>query len=109
MKQYPHLLFSDTAPSESTQDGDGNYSAQTLVSSLISVCREETDGRGRQVLGSDGKQHVFTSVIYLPKGAPVISEGTVIYVKNSSTDTTNRIKGPVLKFDPGQLHSRIWV
>lgn len=109
MKQYPHLLYTKAVATDSTQDGDGNYNEQTPADTLISECREETDGRGREIQGPDGEHHVYSSIIYLPKGAPVVSEGTTVFVKNSATDTTYRIQGPVLKFDTGQLHSRIWV
>lgn len=108
MKQYPHALYSDVL-SESTQDGDGNWSEQTLVPTLLSVCREETDGRGSEVQSADGNYHQYASIIYLPLSAPDIAEGTVIYVRNSSTATADRIKGPAVKFDRGQLHCRLWV
>lgn len=108
MKQYPHFLYSDVL-SESTRDDDGNWSIQTPVPTILSACREETDGRGSEVQSADGNFRKYTSIIYLPKSAADVLEGTVVYVRNSESDTANRIKGPVIKFDRGQLNCRIWV
>src|ERR1035437_9802323 len=99
MKQYPHLLYGSTLSADSTRDGDGNYTAQTATSPLISVCREETDGRGQEIQGADGDFHKFSSVVYLPLSCPDVEFGRPVYVRDSSTATTDRAKGTVLKFD----------
>jgi hypothetical protein len=109
VKQYPHVLYTSEVPAESSQDAGGNYSSQVIALEKISECREETDGRGREVMGADQKLHVYTSVIFLPASCPDVSYGTVVEVRNRETDTAYRIKGGVIKFDRGQLHSRIWL
>lgn len=109
MKQYPHLLYGASATGDSTRDNDGNWNTLTTTYPLISVCREETDGRGQEIQGADGKFHKYSSVIYLPLSSPDVEFGRIIYVRDSSTVTTDRIKGSVLKFDRSQMHCRLWV
>lgn len=110
IKQYPHKLYLEALPAtNSTQDGDGNYDAQSSTPTLLGDCREETDGRGREIQGIDGKSYRYSSVIYLPKSAQDLRFGDVVFVRDAVTSTTNRIKGNVLKFDRGQLHCRIWL
>lgn len=107
--QYPHYLYTDTLPTTSTQDANGNWIPGTVVATLLSRCREETDPSAREIQAADGKFYAYSSVIHLPKGTAVITEGTEIYVKDSAAATRERIRGQVLKFDSGQLHCRIWV
>ena len=107
--QYPHYLYTDTLSTTSTQDANGNWIPGTPVVTLLSRCREEAEPRAREIQAADGKFYAYSSIIQLPKGTPVIAEGIEVYVKTLSTDTRVRIRGQVLKFDIGQLHSRIWV
>lgn len=108
IEQYPHYLFVLSSP-ESTQDGDGNWVEESGEWVLHSICREQTNGRGTVVNVADGKAVVFASVIHLPDEAEMIKEGTEIMVSTTATGNGERIKGRVLKFDKGQLHSRLWV
>ena len=109
LKQYPHYLFVHVV-GDSVQDGDGNWTTPSDTWSLHSVCREETNGKGSQINGADGKAIVFSSTIYLPKIAQKIAEGAEILVSESnSAQGTCRIKKQVLKFDVGQLSCRLWV
>ena len=107
--QYPHILYKLDASGDSTQDADGNFTAQTMTPSMVSLCREKTDGHGKELMGTDVKLHVYTSVIFLPVSCPDLLYGTIVYVRDSETATADRIRGPVLKFDRGQMHCRLWL
>jgi len=110
VKQYPHLLYGiPAAAADSSQDNSGNWTADTSASNKLSVCREVTDGKGRELQGADGKMHKYTSIIFTPRTCPDVPFGMVIYVRDTENSTADRIRGSVLKFDRGQLHCRIWV
>lgn len=108
IKQYPHYLFALTT-GESTQDEDGYWSDEEQQAVFLSMCREETDGRGSEVLIADGTYRKFSSLIQIPKGALIIKEGTSVFVAENEDGSGVRIKGTALKFDKGQLHSRLWL
>lgn len=109
IKQYPHYLFKHVV-TESTQNADGSWSQSTDSWVLHSECREETNGKGQQINGNDGRAVVYSSTVYMPKSSSRIAEGTEILV--SETNSSNgicRIKGRVLKYSEGQLSCRLWV
>lgn len=108
VNQYPHYLFA-LIGGESIQDENGNWTESESTSIFISTCREETDGRGTQIQVAGGTFHVFSSLIQLPKDAQRVEVGTTVFVSDESDGSTQRIKGTVLKYDNGQLHSRLWV
>lgn len=108
VKQYPHYLFS-VKTSESKQGEDGYWSDGESSIELLSMCREETDGRGSEVQTADGTYRRFSSLIQIPKGSLVVEVGTIVIVSDNQDGTSIRIKGVALKFDKGQLHSRLWV
>jgi hypothetical protein len=109
IKQYPHFLFIVVNP-ESVQDAEGNFIKGSSSVLLHSVCREETNGKGSTINGTDGRSILYSSTVFLPITAVKIAEGTQILV--GATEDPNsavRIKGQVLKYDEGQLHSRLWL
>ncbi len=106
--QYPHYLFALTT-GESIQDENGYWTEENKTIVFLSKCREETDGRGQEIQSADGTYHKFSSIIQIPKGDLMIKEGTEVYVANKEDGTDIRIKGIALKFDKGQLHSRLWL
>ena len=109
VKQYPHFLFVHVVE-ESIQDGDGNWTEAVDQWNFHSVCREETNGRGTKINGTDGNAIVFSSTVFMPRTAARIAELTEVLV--SETNDENgicRVKGQVLKFDAAQLHARLWV
>lgn len=108
VRQYPHYLFALTT-GESTQEEDGYWSDEDQQAIFLSMCREETDGRGSEVQTADGTYRKFSSLIQIPKGALIIEEGTSVFVAENEDGSGVRIKGTALKFDKGQLHSRLWV
>lgn len=108
VKQYPHYLFAILG-GESVQDKDGNWIEPETNIQFLSMCREETDGRGNEIQVAGGTFRKFTSLIQLPKGTQAIEDGTDVFVANDADGASVRVKGVSLKFDCGQLHSRLWV
>lgn len=108
VRQYPYYLFA-LITAESMQDADGYWTSEVQESVFLSVCREETEGRGAEVQTADGTYRKFSSLIQIPKGALTIEEGTSIFVAENKDGSGVRIKGVALKFDKGQMHSRLWV
>jgi len=109
VSQYPHFLFVKVATS-STQDGEGNWTNPSVGWLFHSVCREQPNGKGFTVNGTDGKAFIFASTIHLPLTALRIKEGVEVLISESNDATGYcRIKGQVLKFEVGQLHNRLWV
>ena len=45
VKQYPHYLFIEVAD-PSIQDEQGNMTVSKVSRKFLSMCREESDGRG---------------------------------------------------------------
>lgn len=107
-KQYPHFLFLEEA-TESVQDSQGNWTECEVSRKFISMCREESDGKGTEYQVAGGEYQKATSVIQCPKTCPVVSKGAKVIVANDKECTDVRIAGICLNFDRGQLHSRIWV
>lgn len=107
MKQYPHFLFMVSA-TETGRDSKGNYIEPTKSTIFLSECREETNGKGRQITRG-GEFIIFSSLIQLPLNSETIKEGIKVFVSNDSTGIDKRIEGIVLQFDKGQLHNRLWI
>lgn len=108
MKQYPHYLFAKET-SESVKDDNGFWTSGEQKTVFLSMCREETDGRGSEIQTADGTYRKYSAIIQIPKGALIIEEGTSVFVSDNKDGSSVRINGVVLKFDKGQLHSRLWV
>lgn len=108
VKQYPHFLFIEEA-TESIQDADGNWTESTVSRKFISMCREESDGRGTEFQVAGGEYHKATSVIQCPKNCPKVGKGVKVLIANDPECADVRIEGICLNFDPAQLHSRLWV
>lgn len=108
VKQYPHYLFIEVAD-QSVQDEQGNWTTSKVSREFISMCREESDGRGAEYQVAGGEYHKATSLIQCPKTCPFVSKGAKIYVANDRNCESVRIEGVCLNFDPAQLHCRLWV
>lgn len=108
VKQYPHFLFIEETP-ESVQDAAGNWIECESSRKFISMCREESDGKGTEYQVAGGKIQKATSVIQCPKSCPKVSKGAKILVANDPGCADVRIEGICLNFDPAQLHSRLWL
>lgn len=109
VNQYPHFLFAVVPGGESTQDKNGNWSDSDTTNVFISMCREETDGRGSEIQVAGGTFRRFTSLVQLPKGTQKVEDGTSVFVADNADGSGIRVTGTALKFDAGQLHSRLWV
>lgn len=116
VEQYPQYLYYKQLSGDSYQDADNNWVTPVPTWALHSMCREETNGAGRQINGVDGKATVFSSTVYMPKDTVKIPEGTEILVSESELEYEVgneqgpiRVKGVNLKFAPGQLNCRLWV
>ena len=108
VKQYPHYLFIEVAP-ESVQDAKGAWVETEPSRKFISMCREESDGRGAEYQVAGGEYHKETSLIQCPKSCPFVTKGAKVYVANDRDCTDIRISGECLNFDPDQLHCRLWL
>lgn len=106
--QYPHYMYV-VETTETQRNAKGNYIPTTETERFVSKCREETNGKGRQITRG-GEYIVFSSLIQLPATCEVIKEGSVVQIYGMNDDIPIlRIKGKVLKFDKGQLHNRLWI
>lgn len=108
VEQYPHYLFA-VEGGEAVKDETGSWSEAAQELKFLSRCREEADGRGTEINVGGGKFHKVTSLVQLPKGAPSVELGASVLVANDPEGDSIRIQGVCLKFDPAQLHSRLWV
>lgn len=109
VKQYPHYLFALSSEA-ATQNADGDFvDSGEKQYIFISMCREETNGRGSKLEVGDGTFIVYTSLIQLPKGSASVVEGQTVAVFDDEARTSLRVSGECLKFDNGQLHNRLWL
>ncbi|WP_314056959.1 hypothetical protein, partial [Capnocytophaga gingivalis] len=115
---YPHYLFLLT-PSRSQQRDDGTWTASTLSRSFACLCLQEANSKGQEVpLANSLYHHVqtanasfrrFAYVVYLPRDAPHIPEGSLILIANDPEGNDPRSCSIVQKYDQGQLHNRIFL
>ena len=87
---------------------DGDFVAGTPTNTLLSKCREETDGRGTEIQVG-GIAHKVTSLIQLPKSCPDVALGANVVVANDAECSDVRITGCCLNFKRDQLHARLWL
>lgn len=122
--KYPHFIYFCATP-ESGQDQHGGWRESEERWQLAGKGREETDGKGNNTPAAGGTITTFAATIYLPQGFPRIPEGAQVVVANEAVDTAGiataearqaltrsgviRISGICQKFDPGRLHSRLWL
>jgi hypothetical protein len=107
--QYPHYLFVHVVGA-SVQDADGNWTTTNDSYQFLSMCREETNGKGSVINGSDGRSVVYSSVIYIPRSGSSVAEGAeVVVTQFNDPEDGVRLRGRVLKFDVGQMNKRLWV
>lgn len=108
VKQYPHFLFIEVAEA-SVQDEQGNWTASNVSRKFLSMCREESDGRGAEYQVAGGEYRKATSLIQCPKSCPKVSIGAKVVIANDRDCESVRIEGVCLNFDPAQLHCRLWL
>lgn len=106
--QYPHYLLKKEV-GKSTQDENGAWVAGAEYLVPLSVCREETNGKGLEVTTAGGEFRKYSSLVLLPKFCPPLLEGAEVIISYDAKGSEVRAKGTVLKFDKGQLHCRLWL
>lgn len=122
-RYYQYLYTLDTG--ESVQQPNGSWKEAESAWKLTAVCREETNGKGTTIQTADREDYLFSSLIQMPKGTPVISEGTEIVVTREEVEPSQLLKpgfietakqtglvvvfGTCQKFDYGRLHCRMWI
>jgi len=106
-RQYPYELFHFTAASGGGQDANGSWLPQTGGGWVkLGMCRDEVNSKGSEIITADGKSYVFEFLIQCPKSIRVVHIGSKIEVRQGEIV---RAYGEVKRFDPSQMHSRIWV
>lgn len=90
---------------ESTQDGEGNFVPGT-PSTFEFKGRFETNSRSNFLTAADGKQIVYSGIVYALFSTANIALGTSVEVANENGPIA---KGKVLQFSRGQLNVRIWI
>lgn len=108
IRQYPHYLFVERGTA-SVQNADGDWTDSTATRQFVSVCREETNGKGSEIFVAGGTCRKFAALVQIPKGAAHINDGEKVFVCNDSLGNDVRLEGVCLKYDEGQLHNRLWV
>ena len=118
MEIYPHFLFKIELK-ESEQDLFGNWKPSEQEYVLLSKCRFETSGNGRQnqTNSNDTSTYKNGGIIYAPKNCPKIKQGDEILVLDNNFINPNGkvakneflIKSNVLQFEQNRLHTRIWL
>lgn len=71
-------------PGASTKGSDGNWSESSLELQLESKCRVEPNKGNQYVIGQDGKQITFSSIVYMP--LPTIVSSIIDPVVTSATN-----------------------
>lgn len=110
VKQYPHFLFVNKVNADSIQDADGNWIEQS-TSEMVSLgsCREEVSGGGSVIKLADGEFHKYSSIVQMPLDIHDVKAGEEVVIATDELCENIRTKAPVIKFDRGQLHCRLWV
>lgn len=108
IKQYPHYLFQEVG-GVSQQNANGEWIETQSSTNFVSMCREETNGKGSEIVVAGGKYVKFSSLIQLPKGAQRIEVGANVIISNDAEGSDVRVSGVCLKYDEGQLHNRLWL
>lgn len=110
VKQYPHFLFVNKVNSNSIQDADGNWIEQSTGEiTLLGPCREEVSGGGSVIKLADGEFHKYSSIVQMPLSIHDVKTGEEVVITTDELGERVRTKAPVIKFDRGQLHCRLWV
>jgi hypothetical protein len=105
LSQYPHILTLYLAP-ESSKDNSGDW-VTTQSEPVIMDCREEPNSGGRMVVLEGGKQHVYSSKIYM---RTPLDEGLKVGANIEVSDAYGvRISGEILNIRINPKKVQIWV
>lgn len=105
VKQYPYTLqkFQTT---ESHQDDNGNFVAESSTWIDVCKCRNE-DGKQRKITISDDTFSTANHLIQCPKGIAALKFGDKVKVIGENSEV--RVDGSVSYSSKDQLHTRIWL
>lgn len=128
MVQYPYFIYIQESQEEAVQDNEGNFESAPPVWILHSNCRDEANGingSGKKTELVNGENYVYSAVIYLPKGIPIIPETTNIVVtrkaispsilqdesvvKTMRSTGEIRTNGIIKGFEESRLNVRLWL
>lgn len=105
VRQYPYRLWAFVTD-EPAKTETGDYKKPNTVWQDMAKCRDESNTQVRTVTLQDSSSLAFDAVVYLPKSAVKLEEGTQIEVRDGDTV---RLAGTVKRFSNEQLHCRLWV
>lgn len=105
---YPYVLY--LISNSVIQDEEtGETSVNPNPEMFISQCRDQVNGSGKLIQGSDGDTITYNSIIHLPKNTSPIEVGKQVIIYQDKTKGVIRAKGTVLRFSSDSMHCRIWV
>jgi len=105
VRQYPHTVsYSISAPA--VQDNNGNW-VPGHVDTFELPGRLETNGAGRVIQSSDGKDIIYSAVVYMPFGEGRVPANTPVTVRDEDGNVIG--SGNNLLFSKGQLNRRLWL
>lgn len=104
--RYPYKLFI-LQPTSNDVDENGFATESTEDFQFLSMCRDYPAGSGDIITTESGDVSKASSVVMLPKGVNTIKVNCKIKIENQNGQI--RLMANVLRFEEGQLHSRLWV
>lgn len=107
MGRYEDILFVKPV-FEAVQDEAGDWITPEGSDFVrVAYCRDEPNGSGSTISGTDGNKIVFSSVVQLPDDCPEILPGQEIRVVHESG--TVILEGKALRFKRYRKNARLWV
>ncbi|MDV3585528.1 hypothetical protein CMU68_10020 [Elizabethkingia anophelis] len=104
---YPYkiLVLVETESTRDEETGTWIPGSQDWID--FGKCRDELNGGGAKITGTDQTVYEYSWLIQCPKTINKIDFGAKIKVIDKNGNV--RANGSVLNFCPEQLHTRIWV
>lgn len=120
--QYPHFLYY-TEATEATRNKNGSWIPGGISDwKCLGPCRYEPNGQAAAITTTDGKMHVFSGIVYMPRNTEIkpLPIGTRIAVSKAELAEPYNIadaekEGDILiikpnaTFEVGRLHNRMWL
>lgn len=100
------LYINSLSDSEQLENGDF-VSPDSENWILVSECDEIPSDKGRTIIGADGVNHVYQSILLTPEDCPIIYPDTPIKVV--SEDGEIILTGTVKRFKSYNQNCKIWV
>lgn len=109
--QYPHKL-QYIASNESIKDANGNWvtpsssGTWSAASSLSNDCREEPENSGNSKVIVDGKEVIYTSMVYARKEVIDLKRGDKVRIMHNGSV---KLESTVKRFSREKFHCLIWL